>query len=98
MTTFAPSSSSAFAVARPRPEAPPVMTATASLISTYVILSLNPNCRPGAESTYWLVGDYTQSRNTASVSAPGTPGEVGRSGTVRENRGAGAGKIEPASV
>ena len=33
-TTCAPASSSRFVVARPRPEAPPVTTATASLIST----------------------------------------------------------------
>ena len=39
-----------------------------------------------------LVGwDYTQSRSTASLSAPLAPGGVGIGGVLRENLGAGAG-------
>ena len=73
-------------VARPRPEAPPVTTATASLICTDAFLSFTVmRADP-------LVGwDYTQSRRTASVSAPGTPGGVGvgghAAGEPRRRRG-----------
>src|ERR1700712_1203718 len=68
-TTDAPLSSRRLVVARPKPDAPPVTTATESLIST---------CRRSFRDIYLLVGwDYTQSFNTDSLSWPGTRGGVG---------------------
>ena len=44
--------------------------------------------RPTGRTDLLVGWDYTQSRRTASVSAPGSRGGFGVDGALRENRGA----------